>query len=374
MKLTVLHLSHTGLPDPRVERLALLAKSYCHSMFLGPTSGKVRLSKNAFENVYTANEFSTGSILGLPGFYSKLRHEVGKFISQINPDLIYAHNVIAGKIASDLSTPFVYDDHEYWTRQALLRRIGNFNLLTKLKNSARYFLAPRVYRKWEKQIFSSAAAIVTVSEAIAKEHKRRNPMCVVVPNFPLSWEFEKTIPLSAHKGYIRAICLASDFEGTLEHRQASKNIDALEQEGGMYVDWVGKSPPSHWKWIKKRSWISPSKIISTLASEYQIGLMPYQSHWYHRYSMPNKAASYSNAGLILVLNNDYYSLRSFFPKWSYYTFKNVTELKSIVRVLRNKAPEDILITRLRLQNWAHEHVVLERYSDNLKTAILRTQK
>ena len=38
-----------------------------------------------------------------------------KVILDCKPDLIHAHNFVAGKLACESGIPFIYDDHEYWS-------------------------------------------------------------------------------------------------------------------------------------------------------------------------------------------------------------------------------------------------------------------
>ena len=369
MQLKILHLSHTGLPDPRIERLAVMSNAYSQSFFLGDTTQKKMLHEDAFDQVFYIDEFNAFANTGTPYFYQKLRSRIRKVVKSLDIDLLYAHNVIVGKIAHDLSIPYVYDDHEYWSRQTMLRRLGIKNPVVRVKNAIRYFWIPEIYRKWEREILKSAKAVVTVSEAIAIEHRRHCDNCVIIPNFPLEKEFGDLVKPTLNSGTPRGICLAGNFGGFLQHRYPGKNRELWEREGGIIMDWVGKPPPSNWKWIKHRDWIHPSTLLDVLTTDYQFGLIPWTAFWYHRYSFPNKAATYSHAGLIFVMHRDFYSLVRFLPPWSYYTYRNSEEFIDTIHKIKSLTPEEILSTRNRLQEWAKENMIMDKYYDELESVL-----
>lgn len=365
----ILHLSHTGLPDPRIERLAVMSNSYSQSSFLGDSTKKKLLHEDAFEKIFHLDEFNNLANAGTPVFFQRLRSSIKKIVKSLNIDLFYAHNVIVAKIACDLSIPFVYDDHEYWSRQTMLRRLSTKSPLVKVKNAIRYFWVPNIYRKWEREILKSAKGVVTVSEAIAIEHRQYNDNCVIIPNFPLKKEFSDLIKPILHSNIPRGICLAADFGGFLQHRYPGKNRELWEKEGGIVMDWVGRPPPSKWKWIKHRDWIHPSTLFQVLTTEYQFGLIPWTDFWYHRYSFPNKAATYSHAGLIFVMNRDFSSLVRFLPSWSYYTYTNGDEFVTAMRKIKSLTPEEILSKRIKLQEWAKDRMIMDNYYDTLETLL-----
>jgi hypothetical protein len=364
---TILHLSHSGLPDARIERIAVMAKSYGRSVFLGPPGRRTTLFSDSFDSIIFTNAFSTLGNLGLPAFYQSFIQRLSKVVQNIQPAFIYAHNIMAAKAAYDLSIPFIYDDHEYWSRQATLRRIGRFSIHTAILNLGRYFLAPRLWRKWEAQVLASSVTTVTVSEAIAKEHRKRGADCVVIPNIPLQRELAHQTRPSLHSGQLHAISLASDFQGFLEHRQPGNNLDVWEKEGGILMDWVGRPPSRHFTWIRHRQWIEPNQLLRVLAADYQIGFIPWAKNWYHRYSLPSKTAWYAHAGLIFLLGSDYLSLIEFLPEGSYFAFENDAHLVRILRKIRNFSKEEILSIRLRLQDWAQKNAVLDTYRDTFES-------
>lgn len=366
----VLHLSHNGLPDARIERLAKLSKDFANSIFLGGPSSQHRLFHGIFENIISTEKFGTLANLGIQPFYGNLVSDIRKIVQNLDVDLIYAHNIIAARVAVDLAIPFVYDDHEYWSKQALIRRAKSDSILAEAKNKIRYFWAPRIYSKWEKKILKTSEAIVTVSDVIAKEHRNERKKCLVVPNFPLIEEVSDLPRPQIHSGPLRAITLASNFEGFLEHRHPGNNLHVWEEVSSIEMDWVGMPPSNEWTWIKHRDWIPPANLLQVLTRQYQIGAIPWRSFWYHRYCMPNKAASYSHAGLILFMNTDYESITELFPKWSYRTFDDAGDIRAVMREISSKSPNEILAIRRQIQSWASENVILNRYSDQLRSAIV----
>jgi hypothetical protein len=365
----ILHISHSGLPDPRIERLASMSNPNVESHFLGGGRSDSQLLPDAFSSVTNVPWFSTASNAGLPYYFEKLKRGVAREVSRIAPDIIYAHNIISAKVASGLSQPFIYDDHEFWSRQVLIKRTSRRGMKQRLKNGLRSFWLPKLYRRWELEVLKKASAVVTVSKAIADEHQTIAGDCHVIPNFPLKRELKSDFQPKAHTQYPRAICLAADFEGFLEHRHPGNNREIIEEEGGIHVDWVGRPPPEEWNWFSHREWIEPSSLIEVLTNDYQFGLIPWRDYWYHQYSMPNKAASYSHAGLIFILNRDFTSIIHLLPEFGYHAYSSPEELRQIVRDLRDIDAQELLQQRLRLKKWAARNLFLDKYSEILRTAI-----
>ncbi|MFX1261501.1 MAG: glycosyltransferase [Promethearchaeota archaeon] len=373
MTLNVLHLSHSGLPDPRVERLAMMSQSYAKSIFLGPPSSSHRLHQEAFSEVRCIDAFTTASKLGLPFFYKRLLDEVKEHVKVVEPDLIYAHNIITGKVARDLGLPFVYDDHEYWSREMKLKRIGVSSIPKRMKNRIRRYWVPQRYLIWEKEVLPAASATVTVSEAIAKEHRRNGANCSVIPNFPLKQESEHIPTPELHQGNLKAISLSSDSIAWVEHRYPGNHMEMWEKEGGINVDWVGRPPPKEWKWIQHRNRIPPADLYEVLTRNYQLGLIPWTRCWFHRYVLSNKLVSYSHSGLIILLTDDFETMLGLLPNWGRFIFGGDEDLKQVMKSLQKMSPEEIVSIRKRLQRWAKEEVVLDKYTDALRAAIFSTQ-
>ncbi|MFW9794256.1 MAG: glycosyltransferase family 4 protein, partial [Candidatus Thorarchaeota archaeon] len=157
----ILHISHTGLPDPRVEKTAMTMQKEGHELiFLGgrPDIGQ---SLSVFKESYCIPMVNNLRFV----IDSRFKRKWIRMIDEIKPDVIHAHNLIAGSMILDTNYPVIYDDHEYWGKQAF--RFGSRGFIRKLA------LVPLEQKipKWEKQMLENYP-VLTVSENIAKEHRR----------------------------------------------------------------------------------------------------------------------------------------------------------------------------------------------------------
>ncbi|HET6640088.1 MAG TPA: glycosyltransferase, partial [Nitrososphaeraceae archaeon] len=208
----ILHVSHESLPDWRIEKSAITASNLGNDVFF---AGKLSndYSRKSFAKIYKIN-WNAKARLGLPYYSDSIKKQLDKVLKETKPDVIHAHNIFSAKMVSEFGIPFVYDDHEYWSRLSqLLREIARAKdlhgestrhkgyskmMLSKATNIRRSLInryAIKLWTKWEQEIVSSHPTI-TVSEQIAADLRTNyNAKDVfVVPNFPMFSEvrdFEK---------------------------------------------------------------------------------------------------------------------------------------------------------------------------------------
>ena len=127
------------------------------------------------------------AMLGIPYYWSLIKKQVKRVIEELRPDIIHAHNIYSAKMASEFRLPFVYDDHEYWSKHtALIRRSRkkSASLKNLVKKLGRYYVA-RLYPRWENDIVSSVPVITVSQEIINDFNKMYHSNCLfLVPNYP----------------------------------------------------------------------------------------------------------------------------------------------------------------------------------------------
>lgn len=112
--LRILHISHGGLPDPRIEKTALtMRKEGATTIFLGgrPSKGQ---SENAFDEVHYRRLPSSIRYVFDPTFSRRWRNK----ISELEPDVVHAHNVTTATYLLEMELPAIYDNHEYWSQRS----------------------------------------------------------------------------------------------------------------------------------------------------------------------------------------------------------------------------------------------------------------
>jgi hypothetical protein len=266
----ILHTSHSGLPDPRIEKTALTMKKEGHDMlFLGGGPTKTG-TMDVFDETF---EVPMVNSLRLALDY-RFRRRWIRAIEDIGPDVVHAHNIIASAMMFETDYPVIYDDHEYWSKQVFkfsergfLRRLGLAPLARKMP-------------KWER-IALERYPVITVSEGIASEHRERGANVFITKNYPL---LEEALELISPEEKSGKVYVGNDFELVkfLPHRDMTglKDMIAFDVLKGLNHD-----------------------VLMERLTHYNIGLTPWRSHPFHVYSEPNKHYEYLIAGLQVVITN-----------------------------------------------------------------------
>ena len=116
----ILHVSHDGLPDWRVEKSALTSSNHGHDVFFAGKKASENYRKDrVFKKIYEI-DWTAKAIYGVPYYWHAARNQLSKILKQVRPDVVHAHNLFSAKLAQDLGEHFVYDDHESWSKHSLL--------------------------------------------------------------------------------------------------------------------------------------------------------------------------------------------------------------------------------------------------------------
>jgi len=185
LKFKILHFSSKGIPDSRIEKYAYFQQNQGQEVFF---CGKFfRESKNFPETELFDQEFLISSndlaLIGIHPYFKKYKEDFEKVYSTINPDIVHAHDIVPAKVCSDLGIDFIYDDHEYWSKQILFRQMESFKRI--ITNP----LVKTIYPKWEKQILQKASVILTVSDTIASEHSYYGQLILLFMNLNIYHHF-----------------------------------------------------------------------------------------------------------------------------------------------------------------------------------------
>jgi len=319
----ILHLSHNGLPDLRVERTARTGKKVGHTIsFAGPFVKGTGLPGDSFENFYALpfNKFANAKI---PFYWGALKRKLSKILDAYNPDIIHAHNVIAAKLASEFSIPFIYDDHEYASKQC--------------KVNARIWKPNKMYiqwlwSRWEREVLHKTFATITVSRTIAKEHKKICEHVFVTSNFPSFTETEKLRLDFRINELLSSVYVGNDFSRAPELRGTHRDVEGFLQifhhdnVGTLTV--IGDSKLTSLRNINSLGFLPHSLMMEEL-TKHHIGLLPRKKHWYHQYSNPNKPYEYAHAGLFVLTSSDFVNVKNNLGRYCI-TFSDPYELKELL--------------------------------------------
>lgn len=291
----ILHTSHTGLPDPRIERTAMTMKKEGHEMIFlgaGPIKGQ---GLGSFDETYYVPIPSTFRVAVDPRFKWKWV----KTIDAIKPDIVHAHNLVAGAMMLDTEYPVIYDDHENWGRQLFKYYVRGF--VRNLLSQPMVLVTP----KWERRVLSRYP-VITVSEENLRDHKRYAKQVSITRNYPYLFEI-KSLPNPSNR--TGNVYVGYDFNHPrfLPHRDMTGLRDIIDLDVICGV---------------------PHKEVMLRLLDYKIGLVPWIPHSYQKYMDPNKIFEYLHAGLPTVTNS--IIKRCVATDLYVYSFNDYSEIRHVI--------------------------------------------
>ncbi|MFW9976005.1 MAG: glycosyltransferase [Candidatus Thorarchaeota archaeon] len=185
----ILHVSHTGLNNPRIERMAQTMAKQGHTLlFLG---GAPVTRKSVFDETRSLPIPSGLRIL----YDSNVKKRWLKEITSFKPDIVHAHNIITGHFLLDSELPTIFDDHEVLSKQPFMYASRPF---------IRRMAAKVLWRhlpKWEKDM-ALRFPIITISEGLANYYRQYSSNVEVVVNTPSLNEVEWLENFPQRKGLV----------------------------------------------------------------------------------------------------------------------------------------------------------------------------
>ncbi|MFX1483483.1 MAG: hypothetical protein ACFFCP_09865 [Promethearchaeota archaeon] len=327
----ILHITDGGLPDPRVERMALTMKKEGHELvFLGgQTVGGQYLS--AFSDTKTEPLGIGVSITHSPF----LKRRWLNAIREMKPDVIHAHNIIVGHFLLDLKIPAILDDHECFSAQSFVFRARPFIRRTAAMTLLRNFPV------WEREL-ALRYPILTVSQGIGEYYRHITDQVGVVEN----------VPYLSEVGWIQNPPL---------------------REGLVYMgrdfSWPRFSPWRDMSGIRDLLDFDivsglPHKDMMIALTKRKIGLIPFKPHPFHKMCSLNKMYEYLHAGLQVVLTAKF--VDGFDDNPYLYPFTDYTDIVDTVNSVPQADPVEIMEFARRNYFWdKQEDIVKRAYSQAL---------
>jgi glycosyltransferase involved in cell wall biosynthesis len=384
--LRVLHVSHEGLPDWRVEKSAMTAMKLGYRVTFAGKPGN-NINKTKFAKIYEI-EWNSKARLGIPYYWLQVKRQLHKILKQEAPDIVHSHNLYSAKLISELGVPFVFDDHEYWsvsskillemdyqpfqssirTRTRINPEKPNISIKRRINRIRRRLIdryAIRLWTTWEKELISTAPVIV-VSESIAKDYQRHgNTKSFLVPNYPILSEVEA---LGSPTYQTQVNCIYSGGDGNDKVMYPQRQMDGLfelfENDRRFPLTIAGWSDSSFSN-LRFLGFLSRPEMFSEM-SRHTVGLLPWKKHWAHYYTNPNKPYEYAHAGLAIACTSSILpvieSLQNCCVK-----FEDYPDLVNKLEYLQHH-PEELHNLRKRTQELAREKLTWEKHEAQIVTA------
>jgi len=367
-----LHLSTEGLPDWRIEKSAITAKSQGHDVLFAGSKSPFNYNRKTFSKVYEII-WSAKARYGLPYYWSLVQKQLSKIIKEARPEMVHAHNIFSAKMMLEFDLPFVYDDHEYWSKHSRLLlemeklnedKSENANPGKKIRNmpkKVKRILINRhvnhLWTKWEEELVSSIPTI-TVSNEIADDLRviGNSDKIFVVPNFPMKFE---TDGFKRPRPHEQLSSLYAGSDGHNKKKYPSRNIDGLtdiftnNNVGDLtIIGWNGEFSEK----IKYTGFLDRNDMYEVMSNN-SIGLIPFKKHWSHEYINPNKAYEYAHAGLLVMCTNSFKEIKSVLKEHCV-TFDDYEEMKEELLYFKNNMDE-LYYKRINLFEYARNNLIWE---------------
>lgn len=318
------------------------------------------MSEGLFDQIVEL-PFSRSANLHLPPSWGKLKKKFLKVVSEVKPDVIHAHNIVAAKLTYECRFSFIYDDHEYWSKSATL--MGQGGPAKKLGRRFSRAYASRSWRKWETEIVASVP-VITVSETIAAEHRKLGKKVAVVPNMPSSLELPEN-PLSEKRSdVLSSVYIGRETSAPNPHpvRDISglANLFTRDNIGKLVVlgdEKLATKPP-----VYSTGFLDHIAMMKELTHHY-VGLIPWKPFWFHHYCNPNKAYEYVHAGMRVLATYDLTPVLETLSS-NCVPIKNYDDLAAKLAELKNKL-DDLEATRGEIIRFAREHCMWERFEGKI---------
>jgi len=356
----VLCLSQNPLPDSRVEKSGLTASKAGHSVFFaGPGADPAYNNDGSFEKIFTL-PFSRCANLGIPPDWNRLKKKFSELLGNVKPDIIHAHNLVAGKLALLSGRQYIYDDHEFWS--LILKAARRMKWYHGLTQPYKRWLA----RRREDQVLENASGVIVISEQMAEYHRRKNPHVQVVPNYPLKAESLGLEVGSEKPGVLSSVYVGSDCSQPVlaPYRDVSGLLDIFRKNPAGKLTVIGDGKLVGLSPVYSLGMLPHAEMMMEL-TKHHIGLLPWKKHWIHSYANPNKPYEYAHAGLLNLIISDAEPVINTLGNHAR-TFNNYEELRKIL-IDYSENMGQVSGLKNTIRNFALDNLVWEKNEKRILT-------
>jgi hypothetical protein len=365
MAMRVLSVSHDSLPDIRVEKTAFTARKNGHATFFaGPRIRSFAMELQAFEKTYTL-PFSRKANLKIPPYWNWLRKSLQNAIEECKPDVIHAHNIIAGRLASEFNIPFVYDDHEYWS----------VSMKAMKKTKIHHVLSLRykqwLMERWEKRVLDKASAVITTADTVTEEFRRLNSRVFSVPNFPSSRETKEMQIGFPETSQLSSVYVGSDCTQPKPspERDSTGLVDLYIRNDVGNLTVIGDNRLQTQPHVNSVGFLPHQKMMNEL-TRHHIGLLPWKKHWLHQYKHPNKPYQYAHAGLLTFSASDMVNVVASLKEY----VKTFEDYESLLKLLaeHKERVDELNQLKPKIRKYALDNLTWEKNEAKILEAYARS--
>ena len=373
----VLHVSHAGLPDWRIEKSATTGLKYGYRVFFaGESPSNSYNDSKIFEKSYILSWPKTNYpkvqlvpyiLLGKTSVWNSVKKQIKKILEELRPDIVHAHNVLSAKVISEFDVPMVYDDHEYWS--IYVKRRFKSKIIDKnkkfLKNKIRNFAYNRlikIWSKWESDIVSKYPTIATSKTTINEMEEKYSKEIFLLPNFPMKTETSLPQPLVFHDDLNSVYAGIEWPKGILAHRNIT-GLDRVFNENNIgKLILIGRMNIQSSEKVIYKGLLSRIDMYDEMA-KCSIGLLAQRKIISHKYISPNKSFEYAHAGLHVVSTSGFSDVIDTLHN-NCTIIEDYNDLVAHLSYFRDNKDE-LYKKRIKIYNFAKENLIWEKYDKNI---------
>ncbi len=374
----VLHVSQLGLPDWRVEKSAITGIDAGYRVFFAGNLLPDYHTNNSeiFENLYKLEwpdsnypkkQFIPYILFGKTSIWNSVKKQIKEILDELRPDIVHAHNLQSAKLISEFDVPMIYNDHEYWS--IYIKRIYESKLLkdnSKFSNRKKNFIFNRiikVWENWESDIVSNYPTLVTSITTLNEMEQKYAKKIYLLPNFPMKTETSIAQAPIFHDELNSLYAGIESLKGFTPHRNMTGLERVFNENDVGKLILIGRTNfQSSEKVINKGFLLSRNEMYKEM-SKCSIGLIPMKKIWSHKYINHNKPFEYAHAGLHVVCTSSYSDTVNMLDN-NCTTFEDYDELVTHLLYFKNNK-EDLYQKRIKIFNFAKEHLLWEKYEGNI---------
>jgi len=320
------------------------------------------LDKQLFKEIFDLS-WNPQVKLHLPPFWNNVKREIKDIIDKVDPDIIHAHDVFAGKMSKEIGIPYVYDSHEFWNKDMPLKLVKRGLQVLSLKHLIARTFGVGMWDNWQKEIVSDGITL-TVSQRIVETLREINENVFLLPNFPFKSEVEK-ISFQGKDDDFWSAYVGNDLTAPAKHRDVAYLSDIFSLPGTGNLAIIGDRKLESTERIQSVGFLPYHEMLNRL-TRYHVGLLTWAPHPYHKFCLPNKIADYAHAGLPIVLMSSLESAMEILGDYCV-VIKEPSGMDSKLRDLMQKKNEIENMSE-EIVDFARRELVWERYEDNIFNA------
>jgi glycosyltransferase involved in cell wall biosynthesis len=217
-----------------------------------------------------------------------------------------------------------------------------------------------LWAKWQKEIISKTPTL-SISKKAVESFKKYGRDVHFLPNFPPLSDI-KNITYKKKNETFSSVYIGEDLTLPTKHRNIGFLQDFFSDYDIGELTIIGDRKLKSTQTIKSIGFLPYRDMLETLSS-FHVGLIPWLSHPYHEFCLPNKVADYAHAGLPTITSSSLKSVIEILGPYSL-VFENPSELPTILKELMKDKEEFIELSK-KIVDFARRELIWEKYENNI---------